>query len=238
MREQPRWSPDGSRLAFEGFLEGGAGGAVTSSYTWNVFDGEEPREVESDFLGTSVTDWTPEGDRLITNVTRDLTGNFDIVIMNPDGSDATPYLQAPWAEGGGVVTPDGEWLAYGSDETGDLRLLLRSFPAPGETLTLATDGAGSHIWGPDGRTLYYPTSDSVKAVELEFEPEPRVVSRRALFSLRRPEGLLTSAFSFHPERGFVMVLNDEADADGTGPAPPRAYLVVNWFRELRQRMGN
>ena len=157
--------------------------------------------------------------------------------MNPDGSDATPYLQAPWSESGGVVTPDGEWLAYVSDETGEQQLLLRSFPAPGEALTLATL-PGFFRWGRDGRTLYYMTRDSVQAVELEFEPEPRVVSRRALFSRRRPEGGLRNVFTFHPERGFVMILREGVDDTGAGPAPPRAYLVVNWFRELRQRMGN
>jgi hypothetical protein len=88
--------------------------------------------------------------------------------------------------------------------------------------------------------LYYVTPDSVKAVELEFEPEPRVVSRRALVSLSRPEGRLTrntGTFSYHPERGFVLALNPVVDADPTPPAPPRAYLVVNWFRELRELVG-
>ena len=205
-RTQPVWSPDGSSLAFTGMGEGGAT-AVFGFYTWNVFDGEEPWEVELDYPLTFATDWTAEGDRLIAIVFPDPASTVDIVTMNPDGNDATPYLQAPWAESGGVVTPDGEWLAYVSDETGDLRLLLRSFPAPGEALTLATDvGEGPYgpQWGPDGRTLYYRAPDSVKAVELEFEPEPRVVSTRALFSLRRPEGLLTTDdgnFSLHAERG-------------------------------------
>ncbi len=169
----------------------------------------------------------------------------DIVTMHLDGSDVTSYLQAPWSESAGVVSPDGMWLAYVSDQTGSEQILLRSFPDPGEALTLASDVAqGAEIspalWGPEGRALYYVADDSIKAIELEFEPEPRVVSRRALFSLRRPEGELTSGtgnFSHHPERGFVLLLRPQVDADGAAPAPPRSYLVVNWFRELRELVG-
>ena len=170
--------------------------------------------------------------------------NVDIVIMNPDGSDPTPYLQAPWRELFGKVNPDGMWLAYVSDQTGDSQILLRSFPTPGEALTLATDVPEftGGIWGPEGRMFYYPSADSLYAVELEFEPEPRVVSRRALFSLRTSEGLLalqgvTGSFSFHPERGFVMALIEDVDASGAPSDPPRVYLVVNWFRELRELVG-
>ena len=35
-----------------------------------------------------------------------------------------------------------------------------------------------------------------------------------------------------------MVLSDEVDAGGAEPATPRAYLVVNWFRELRELVGS
>jgi hypothetical protein len=234
----PRWSHDGSKLAFTSLAEGGAD-VVIGSYTWSVFDGEEPRPVQSNYPLTFAHDWTPEGDRLITAVAPVLGEPTDIATMSSDGSDPTPYLQAPWVEDGPRVSPDGMWLAYASNQTGELQILLRSFPAPGEALTLATDPRGiTHLWGPDGRTLYYTTSDSIKAVELEFEPEPVVASRRALFSLRRPEGLLTtgdqSNFAFHPDRGFVMVLTDEVDASGI---VPRTYLVVNWFRELRELVG-
>jgi len=85
------------------------------------------------------------------------------------------------------------------------------------------------------------TDASVKAVDLEFGPEPRVVSTRGLFSLRPPEGRLsreTGTLSFHPDRGFVMMLVDEVESPGGESGSARTVLVVNWFRELRELVGN
>ncbi len=86
--------------------------------------------------------------------------------------------------------------------------------------------------------FYYSNLGGLFAVELEFEPERRVVSRRRLFSLLTSEGLLTGGSSFHPDRGFVMELRDFDLADLAEAAPRRVYLVVNWFRELRELVGN
>ena len=71
---------------------------------------------------------TPDGTRL-TLAEQGETGNFDIVALTV-GEPRTiePFLATEYAENGGEVSPDGNWLAYRSDETGQREVWVRSFP--------------------------------------------------------------------------------------------------------------
>jgi Tol biopolymer transport system component len=55
----------------------------------------------------------------------------------------------------GVVSPDGRWLAYVSDETGELEVYGRPFRRNGSAVRLSAHGGGLPRWRRDGRTLFY-----------------------------------------------------------------------------------
>jgi Tol biopolymer transport system component len=53
------------------------------------------------------------------------------------------------------LSPDGRWLAYISDESGDWEVYIEPFRRPGERVRVSVDGGGQPRWRQDGRELFY-----------------------------------------------------------------------------------
>ena len=239
---EPFWSPDGERIAY-GTL-GGEGqlliGAVKS-----VEPSSPPRLLPVQGRLSQPTGWTPDGARLLVmamNSGGD-EGNWDLMIVDVATGEITPWLESDHSEGHGTVAPDGRWAAYTSDRTGSTELYVRAFlPDPGPAVRVSGPGDGSvrdPAWSPDGGTLYYMRDDSVYAVEVDGSGQTFTAGEpEAVLARETDEGTLFS-FSVHPDGRLAVVLrppDDEADIDAPPPPQPRAYVVVNWLREMLDRI--
>ena len=63
-----------------------------------------------------------------------------------------------------MFSPDGRWVAYASNETGQMQVFLKSFPRPGASRQVSTAGGIWPIWRRDGGELFYVESDRLMAV--------------------------------------------------------------------------
>jgi eukaryotic-like serine/threonine-protein kinase len=68
-------------------------------------------------------------------------------------------LNAPYANWGGQVSPDGRWIAFASNQTGRFEIYVSTFPQVRGTWPISTAGGRTPRWQRDGRTLYYARSD-------------------------------------------------------------------------------
>ena len=66
-------------------------------------------------------------------------GDLYYAAPNPD-SAAVVILETPFVETVPTVSPDGQWLAYHSDESGQNEVYVRPFPGPGGVSTVSVDG--------------------------------------------------------------------------------------------------
>ena len=66
---------------------------------------------------------------------------------------AYTYVTTPANEQSGVISLDGKWMAYVSDETGRLECFVQAFPAPGRKYRVTTNGAVQLWWRKDSRQL-------------------------------------------------------------------------------------
>ena len=137
------------------------------------------------------------------------------------------------------VSPDGRWLAYQSDESGQSEIYVRPYPEVDTgRWQISTGGGSSPLWRRDGRELFYfvagpgPT-DAVMAVSVESEP---------VFTPGAPELLFQGAYPFPNTRGsfydvsldgqqFLMITF--AAAVSTGESP-QIIIVENWLEELKR----
>ncbi len=161
------WSPDGNRIAFvkkqgqrEEIYIGGMDGHTELVPT-----------IDDYFKG--VTDWTRDG-RVIVFWGQTTASGYDIWLLPLDG-DRKPisYLREPGEQQAGKVSPDGHWLAYQSNETGQNEVYVQSFPQPGHKVRVSLDGGASPRWSADGKRLLYinPERQEILAVPVQAGAE-------------------------------------------------------------------
>src|SRR5262249_14978767 len=112
----PSWTPDGKRVAYSSDRNG------AQSIFWRLADGSGAEE--SLFTGPGLPrpqgGFTPDGRSLIYTAQGPNTGS-DLWVLPLEGTPETRkprvFLQTPFAEVGGLVSPDGRWVTYRSNES-------------------------------------------------------------------------------------------------------------------------
>jgi hypothetical protein len=149
------WSPDASHLAWAARRDG-----VFHLYEKAVNGtGQEAHLFQSE-QQTIPTDWSHDGRYLIFRQIDPKT-KFDLWALPLFGERKPfPLLQTPANEGGGALSPDGQWLAYHSDEAGNYEIYVQRFTDGSGKRRVSTNGGGAPQWRGDGRELYYHAFDN------------------------------------------------------------------------------
>jgi len=84
----------------------------------------------------------------------------DLWILDLKERKKTPFIATPFDEIEPQFSPDGRWLAFSSDESGQFELYLAPLPGPGEKLRVSTAGGSRPRWRRDGKELYYVSKDN------------------------------------------------------------------------------
>jgi eukaryotic-like serine/threonine-protein kinase len=159
----PVWSPDSKTIAFYSRREG-----TTSIYA-KARDGVGQEQALDKTPGIRVPlDWSRDG-RYIVELVADPKTKDDIWILPLFGDRRSfVYLNGEFNEGDAKLSPNGQWLAYASDETGRSEVYLQTFPKPGGKIQVSTNGGDLPLWSPDGKELYYIGADrKLMAVEIK-----------------------------------------------------------------------
>jgi hypothetical protein len=69
-----------------------------------------------------------------------------------------------------VLSADGRWLAYLSDESGRPEVYVQAFPRPGGKWQVSTDGGGEPVWARNGRELFYRNGYRLMVVPVQTGP--------------------------------------------------------------------
>jgi hypothetical protein len=173
------------------------GGAADSLFTFGSF---------------TAHDFTPDG-RLAIGSTFGVRGSLDLAtIPMAGGTTTTPFLATPFNESHAVLSPDGRWLAYQSDESGVLEVYVRAFPTGGGKVLVSQGGGEEPVWSRDGRELFYfspSTSGAGELVSAAVNTSPifTVRGRTVLFDASRFARSTPHAnFDVFPDgRSFVAV---------------------------------
>jgi eukaryotic-like serine/threonine-protein kinase len=146
------WFPDGSGLVFRG--QGG------DLYARPLGAGTV-RPVQVDGRSKDPRGFSPDGQYLIYRRSGQGTSN-DIWIkpMQPEG-DPRPLIASSFNEGFAEISPDGRWLAYESDESGEEAVYVTAFPTATGKVRVHPGAGELPRWRRDGRELFYLTPDRV-----------------------------------------------------------------------------
>jgi Tol biopolymer transport system component len=221
----PLWTPDGKRIIFRASPVGGE----RLNLFWKLADGsgEAERLTVSDYSQVP-SSLSPDGQVLIFNQL-DPTTNYDLWVLPLTGDrKPRPFLQTPRNEWFSDLSPDGHWLAYTSDESGQNEIYIRPFPTGGAKWQISIEGGIRPSWTRNGE-LVYPNGDKMMAVSIATQPTVSVGTPRLLFE-RHYEGALNYDVTADGQR-FLMLKSSEQDQKAT-----QIVVVQNWFEELKRRV--
>jgi Tol biopolymer transport system component len=221
----PVWSPDGSRIIFSSNRDGPFN--LYQKPTNGVKDDEVLLKSSEDKNATS---WSPDGRFLLYSVVHPKT-KYDLWVLPMEGNrKPVPFLMTEFNERQARFSPDGHWVAYTSDESGQDEVYVRSFAMNSAGTAVEAGGKwpisnGLGVdprWRGDGRELYYQSRGGrMLAVEIATNPALRAGKPQAL-------GVLT----FGPW---------DSTADGTRflrvattSGPPPYTVVLNWQAGLKK----
>ena len=173
----PVWSPDGKRIAYTVFSEHKASIHVRPA----AGGGSEEVLVESK-SAMRTTDWSPDRNAICLTSWGEQT-QADIWIQTVDGEKKMwEFVKTAYNEDEGRFSPDGRWIAYSSDETGQSEIYLRPYPGPGAAIKVSTSGGSTPVWRHDGRELFYVSIDN-KTMSAEIRSSGASVSIGAVQEL-------------------------------------------------------
>ena len=145
------WSPFGNEIVFAS----GRGGK--NALFKRPADGTSP---ETLLLATDIDerpgDWSSDGKFIVYFSLGNQKTGTDIWVL-PLVGDGKPYpfLQTEFSEAGPRFSPDGRWLAYSSNESGQSEVYVRPFPGPGPKWQVSTGGGRLPRWRKDGKEIFF-----------------------------------------------------------------------------------
>jgi serine/threonine-protein kinase len=218
----PEWTTDSRRVIFFRL-----GGGLFSQ----AADGSGHEEALSTTAGPGMlpSGVTPDGKRLL--FTR---GPLDVMAMTLDDRHVEPLVQTPFNDRNGVVSPEGNWLAYESNETETFEIYVVPYPSVKGARSLVSAAGGTRpLWSRNGRELFFVAPDgAIMAASVDARgsvwrsgaPVKVVDGRYSTGAGGRNYDVSTDG------KRFLMVKappNDQADA-------PQIQVVQHWTEELQR----
>jgi dipeptidyl aminopeptidase/acylaminoacyl peptidase len=175
----------------------------------------------------------PDGSAvLVQSNSFDAMSQPNLVLYNYAAGSFSPVRDSPAYEGDGSIAPDGNWIAYVSDESGRAQVYVGPLGAKGPNVQVSSIGGNSPRFSRDGKRLFFRDSqDVLMAVTVEFSgTEPRISMPSKVFDVKTSGPFATIGWAGYeplPEGGFLMVERAAWEKE-----PPVIHVVLNWALEL------
>ena len=241
----PLWTPDGGTIVFSGETRG-----LTALYAIPA-DGSRPAKRLTDLRrsGLQPASWATERELLVTEQTPQ-TGR-DISRLDLNTRLIHPVLHRPGPQAYPTVSPDGQWLAYASGESGGYEVFLAPYPALNWRIQVSNNGGSAPAWTRRGRELLFhqevskspstePGGNYGRLMSVTISPglgpRPLIGPRRELFVKRFSEfatGSPLPVWSVHPDGNRVLGMQTKVPPS---PPPQALDVIVNWLTEVETKL--
>jgi Tol biopolymer transport system component len=235
----PAWTSDGQRIVYSAQEKGGM-----SNLWWIRADGAGDAQRLAEWKGSQFpTSWRPDG-KFLAFYQENPGTSYDIMTLPMEGDERSgwkpgepkPFANGPFNEAAPAFSPDGRWLAYHANESGNSEVYVQPFPGPGGKWQISTGGGVAPKWSRNGKELFYRTTDSkIMVVTYTASGDSFHADKPQLWS----PGQFTDRganynFDLHPDGKRFAVLK----APSTEPAPVvnKVSFIFNFFDEIRRKV--
>lgn len=226
LHQAPVWSPDGKRILYSSNAKLGF-----HLYLKNADGSGSEEEVPEVGLGAGLQanawDWSGDGKYALFS-----KGN-ELWHLSWLERVAKPLLQAKWTVRNAQFSPDGRWIAYASNETGNWEVYVSPFPSVNGKWQVSNAGGQEPRWRRDGKELFYLSADAkMMAVAVKIGTNFESGAPVALFLTRRRTSVSASdVFSYDVSADGQRFLINTKMNEGT--AAPLSVLL-NWASKMEK----
>jgi eukaryotic-like serine/threonine-protein kinase len=233
----PIWTPDGRFVTYQSDQQGGQGLFLQRADGTGPVERLTKAEPGSQHFPDS---WTPDGKVLAFRV-QSATGSIWTVARDGDRRPKPLIQMKDRSQVATTFSPDGRWIAYGSNELTGIgyQVFVQPFPPDGTTKFQAEAQTGSvPVWSRDGKRLVFALGNRLFALDVRTSPT---------FSAGQPTevgGTFATLISFPAVRNFDLMPDGDQllvvlTSTENQAAPDRGQqinVVLNWVEELKQRV--
>ena len=221
----PIWSPDGRHIVFTSSRNG----------SWDLYQKSTSGAQEELLLKSNEskfpTDWSRDG-RFIAYNNQSPKGELDVWLL-PLFGDRKPirFVHSEFIEVFGYFSPDGRWLAYVSDESGQFEVYVRRCCQVSTGIWPVSIGGGYHPrWRRDGKELFYlDPHGKLMAVDVTGNGAFRAGPPKTLFSTPLATDWLFTSYSVTADGERFLMLKPAGEA-----ASSTITVVLNWPATLKK----
>ena len=145
------WSRDANMLAYRAIIAGGISLFLKRA---NGLEREREKFTMSPDMGDIFPNsWSLDDQQILC--THETATGYYLEIMPVAGGEPTRLLTSKGSESNGQISPDGKWVAYASDESGNWEIYVTSFPSAAGKWQVSRGGGTEPRWGGDGKEIFY-----------------------------------------------------------------------------------
>jgi eukaryotic-like serine/threonine-protein kinase len=219
----PVWSPDSRRIAYVTQRDEGlvivskpADGTGSETELWRGKSACRPGS------------WSLDGKYIAVVCSQDDQANDDVYVLTVGSTaELQPFVATQFSDWGPRFSPDGKWIAYISDSSGQYEVYVRPYPAAGSQVQISNNGGEEPVWSRDGRQLFYRNGTQWMSVGVattgDFRASPPTLAFEGPYV--NVPGI---SYDVASDGRFILIA-------GPPESPMKSVRVVlNWFDELKK----
>ena len=233
----PIWTPDSQQIIFRSERDG------LSNIYHRRADGTGTVEQLTEGTGTKFPEsLSSDGATLAFDQYSGGTTRIDILMLGLGSGtsgeanrEPVMWLQTEFSEANPMISPDGQWVAYESNDSGVNEIYVRPFAdiEAGKWQVSRAGGGNNPLWSPDGQWLYYRSNsqgvgnNQMMRVAIDTDTAIEFGNPEPVFDDPIVGGRIS------PDGRFLLIRDAEVE---TEPFRPHIITVLNWFEELKERV--
>jgi serine/threonine protein kinase len=148
----PTWMHHGDMIAFRRV-------GTSPGLLLKKANGLEPEKVllrSPDMGGSDLipNSWSADDSKLMATYQSD-AGGSGLVLISAFDAKMTPFNVGTGSSTNGQISPDGKWVAYAGNDTGDWEIYVTTYPGATGKWQVSRGGGAEPRWSADGKEIFY-----------------------------------------------------------------------------------